>query len=136
MSTIEQRESELVEKYLIIEDPQERLQILCGRKSHVAPVAETDCQDALLVRGCSSPVWLDGEVQEGVLHLRMTSPTPLVGALAGILCDLSDGVPAEEVQSFSPKWAEKLGVWRFLSETRHRGLAAVWQRIQSLAQER
>ena len=133
METPTQREDALVEKYHIIEDPQERLQVLCSRKPRVTRLPEEACREELLVQGCSSPVWLEGGVSEGILHLRLHSPTPLVGALAGLLCDLADGQPAAEVRDFTPTWAARLGVLRFLSETRQRGLAAVWQRIRLLA---
>lgn len=128
-----QREAELIEKYGIIEDAQERLHVLCGRAPKVAPLAEEDCREEFLVRGCSSPVWLEGTMREGRLHLRMTSPTPLVRSLAGIVCDLCDGALAEEVQNFTPTWPERLGVQRFLSEARQKGLAAIWKQIRSFA---
>lgn len=129
----EKREEELIAKFLLIEDPQERLQALIGRKRATPILAPERQEDATLVKECSSPLWLDGHVGEGKLFLALACPAPLVLGLAGVACDLCHEAPVQEVAAFEPRWLERLGFSRFVSETRQRGLAAVHQRILSLA---
>jgi len=64
-----------------------------------------------------------------MLHLSMFSASPLVYSLAGIVCDLCHGTPVEEVQKFQPKWISSLGLERYLSATRQRGMNSIHKAI-------
>lgn len=127
------RERLLVERFSVIEDPQERLQALTRRKPGVSVLPEAERTEALLVRGCSSPVWISGAGSSDLLRLRMFSPSLLVYSLAGILCDLCNETEPEAVKSFSPQWLQALRLENFLSSTRQRGLEAVMEAIRHAA---
>lgn len=126
-------EAALIEKYLIIEDGQERLQCLTGRKLRVSALREGERVEGCLVRGCSSKIWLAGGVEEGVLRLRMESESALVRALAAVPVELCEGRLAGEVLGWNPSWVEGLGLERFLSGTRRHGLEQIQGRIRLLA---
>jgi cysteine desulfuration protein SufE len=128
------REAAFIQKYSFIEDPQERLQAVCSYTHSVAPVSEEERHDGNLVRGCSSPVWLCGGVEDGRLTLTMSSPTPLVKSLAGIVCDLCDHATPAEIEAWEPVWLTELRIDRHLSATRQNGLAAILQRIREILQ--
>lgn len=129
----QERESVFIEKYSFIEDPQERLQAVCSYRCSVAPVQKNECTDANLVQGCSSPVWLTGRVENGKVILAMSSPTPLVSSLAGVVCDLCNNARADDIQSWEPQWLQGLRIDRHLSSTRQNGLAAILNRIREIA---
>lgn len=130
-----ERETKLVERFEVIEDLQERLQALCSYKPRVVELREELCNDGNLVRGCSSPVWIDGSVCDGRLELSMRSPTTLVRSLAGIVCDLCNQSTPSEIFVWEPSWLQKLRVDRYVSGTRQNGLAAIFQRIRFLAEQ-
>jgi cysteine desulfuration protein SufE len=130
--SLRDRETAFIQKYSFIEDPQERLQAVCSYSHSVAPVPGEECHDGNLVRGCSSPVWLCGVVKDGRLTLTMSSPTPLVKSLAGIICDLCDQATPGEIEAWEPVWLTELRIDRHLSATRQNGLAAILQRIREI----
>lgn len=134
MTIPEARQEELVGKFGVIEDLQERLQCLVARKPSVPSLPEEQRRPELLVSGCSSPVWLQGEVRGGVLHLAMFSASPLVYSLAGIVCDLCHDALAQEVEKFEPGWIESLGLERYLSATRQRGMDSIHRAIREIVQ--
>jgi sulfur transfer protein SufE len=128
-----ERERDLIERHLIIADPQERLQVLCGRHHGTPTLPENQRTDTLLVRECSSALWLRATVQEDrLLSLELASNSPMIRSLAGIHADLAHLADASLVRDFSPDWLRALHVDRFLSASRQQGLAAVWRRIQAL----
>jgi cysteine desulfuration protein SufE len=55
-------------------------------KKWAAPF-ESERIDSNLVPGCSSRVWLVGEVNDGVCRFRMDADSPLVKGLAALLCE-------------------------------------------------
>lgn len=125
------RERELVERFSVIEDRQERMQALAARKPLVAQVPVAERTEHLLVHGCSSPVWVKSRVDGPTLHLQMASDSVLVYSLAGIVCDLCDGCSWEDVQNYLPGWIDGLGLQNVLSSSRQQGLDAVLRAVRS-----
>ena len=80
--SLAEKESRLTARYAIIEDRQERLAAVTGRGKKWPGLAEEERTDERLVPGCSSRVWLVGEMQDGVCRFRMDADSPLVKGLA------------------------------------------------------
>ena len=129
----EDKERRLIERYGIIEDPQERLAAVTARGKKWPAPREEDRVDSNLVPGCSSRVWLVGEVSDGVCRFRMDADSPLVKGLAALLCELYDGEPPAEVAGLEPKIIEALGFARTLSPTRLHGTAQIRTVIRNFA---
>ena len=86
-----EKQQSLIERYGLIEDVQERLAAVMsfGKKLPAWPPEERT--DERLVKGCSSRVWLAGEVREGRCVLRLDADSGLVKALAGFVCEIYQG---------------------------------------------
>jgi cysteine desulfuration protein SufE len=130
--TLAEKQEQLIAKFAIIEDPQERLGALMSRAKKW-PVPEP-MDDSLIVPGCQSRVWLQGAVEDGVLRLRMECDAPMVNGLVALMCELYDGAPPAEVVALEPSWVERLGFHRMISPTRLNGLAAVRAQIRKFAE--
>ncbi len=83
--------------------------------------------------GCVSPVWVDGILSEGRMHFTADAEAPVVKGLVVLLCDLYEQATPADVAASEPSLLEELDLMRDLSPSRRRGLAAVRQRIRSLA---
>lgn len=130
--TLEDKQHDLIARFRAIEDTHERLAAITSRgKKWPAPHERAD---AMLVPGCSSRVWLTGEISEGVCRFRMDADSPLVKGLAALLCELYDGAPAAEVVSVEPELATALGLDRMLSPTRLNGFANIRAAIRRFAE--
>jgi cysteine desulfuration protein SufE len=129
--TLAEKQEQLIAKFAIIEDPQERLAALMSRaKKWPKPEPQDDTQ---LVPGCQSRVWLQGTNEGGLCHFRMECDAPMVKGLVALMCELYDGAPSAEVQSVEPVWVDRLGFSRMITPTRLNGLAAVRNRIREFA---
>jgi len=103
--------------------------VLMNHGGHV----EHERTDERLVRGCSSRVWLVGEVRDGRCHFRMDADSPLVKGLVALLCEVYEGGTPEEIVTVEPEIVTALGIDRMLSPTRLNGLAAVRNTIREFA---
>jgi cysteine desulfuration protein SufE len=129
------KQTAMIARFRAIEDSHERLAAITSRgKKWPAPI-DAERTEAALVPGCSSRVWLVGEVSEGVCRFRMDADSPLVKGLAALLCELYDGAPPGEVAALEPELATALGLDRMLSPTRLHGLASIRAAIRRFAEQ-
>lgn len=108
---------------------------LVSRKPTSRELTATERSEANRVRGCQTPVWLDGETSSGRFHFRAAAEGTLVRGLVFFLCDLASGRTASEIVQDETDPLEGLGLRETLSPTRQQGLDAVRRRIRELAAE-
>jgi cysteine desulfuration protein SufE len=133
MSTLAEKQAELIADLRLIPDPQERLMVILDMASKTAPLTESERADTNLVRGCVSRVWLVAEKRGSSCHFKSDAEAPTVRGLVALLCQLYDGAEIKEIVNTEPEFWEALGMTRTLSPTRLNGLAAVRSRIRELA---
>lgn len=128
-----EKQADLIARYAIIPDPQERLAAIIARKPAVPPVPEAERAEELLVPGCQSRVWLRGRLEKGHCRFEMEAESVMVKGLVGLLCDFYDNAPASEIAAVEPELLEQMGIARNLTPTRLNGLAAVRNAIRAFA---
>ena len=131
--SIAEKENRLIDRYTIIEDRHERLGAIIGGGKKWHGLSEAEKTDDKLVPGCSSRVWLVGEIAGGVCRFRMDADSPLVKGLAALMCELFDGEAPAEIVAAQPRLLEALGLNRMLSPTRLNGAAQIQATIQRFA---
>lgn len=129
-----EKQTELIARLRIIEDPQERLAAIVARGRKCPVLAEAERTDASRVQGCVSPVWLAGSLDAGRCRFRTAAESPLVLGLVALMCELYEGEPPAEVAAVEPALFDELGLSRQLSPTRLNGLANVRRVIREFAQ--
>jgi len=129
------KQSAFIARLGAIEDAHERLAAITARGKRWPAPSDAERTDAALVPGCSSRVWLAGEVRDGVCHFRMDAESPLVKGLAALLCELYDGSTPAEAASVEPEFVAALGLDRMLSPTRLNGYANIRAAIRRFAEQ-
>lgn len=127
------RELELIDRYLVLPDPQERLSALVARAGKSVKLDASERIEENLVRGCVSQVWLVKSEEGGICRFRCEADSPLVAGLAAVICDLCHGASVHELSTFQPIILEALGIWKNLSPTRQRGIRSMVHCIQQFA---
>ena len=130
---LDEKQRQMIQRYGLIEDPQERLAAVTARGKKWAEPFESERIDPNLVPGCSSRVWLVGEVNDGVCRFRMDADSPLVKGLAALLCELYDGESPSDIVVTEPTLFDALGLARTLSPTRLNGTAQIRLAIRRFA---
>ncbi len=131
--TVAQRQESVVEAFAIIENKQERLGAVVDAARALPPFSAAERTDDLLVPGCTSRVWLRGELRDNGCHFATDCDSPMVKGLVHLICQCCAGAAPAEVATAQIDVIEKLDLWRDLSPTRQNGLRAVRERIASLA---
>jgi cysteine desulfuration protein SufE len=131
------RQQELIERYAIIEDAQERFAALTNRGRRLPPLSESERLDTDLVPGCSSRVWLAKEFVNGHCHFRVDADSPIVKGLAALLCELYDDAAPADIVAWESEQdiLEGLRIERMLSPTRLNGLASIRAAIRAFASQ-
>ncbi len=114
----------------------ERLTWLVDRARRQPPLGAQERQDAHLVPGCLSKLWVVPEFAGGRCHFRCDSESQVVRGLAGFLCELASGCTPAELLEAGPGLPSGLGLDRFLSPNRRAAQARAWERILAFAASR
>ncbi len=131
-----EKQQQLIDDLLLIEDPQERLGAIVDQARTRPPLPASDRTEENRVKGCISQAWVAGERRDGRWHFRSDADSPLVRGLVALLSDLYSGATAEEIATTEPLLIDGLGLTRVLSPTRLNGLRSVLARIRGLAADR
>lgn len=131
--TVAENEQRILDDYLFIENPQERLGAIVDAVRHLPHFPEADRTEHNHVPGCTSKVWLTAARADDQWSFESDCDSPLVRALVHLLCQAFRGVSTQEAATAETTVLAKLGVTRNLTPTRLNGLAAVRERIAALA---
>ncbi len=113
---------------------EQRARLLMQWGERLAPLSDDERNEANLVHGCASPVWLVADLHEGHWNFRAASEARLIRGLLAVLLARVDGVPHDELTRLDlPDWFNQLGLSRQLSPSRSNGLNAVLQRMREIA---
>lgn len=132
MSTIDNDLAELVEEFDLLDDWEERYRYVIELGKDLAPLTDSERNDANKVRGCASQVWLVTEPQPGgAVVFRGDSDAHIVRGLIAVLLRLFSGRRPDEIMAFDVKAAfDRLGLAGHLSAQRSNGLASMAARIR------
>lgn len=92
--------------------------------------------DAHLVRGCQSQVWIDTRVDGGRMWFETDSDAFIVKGLLAVVMAAYNGKPPADVLAFDIEdYFSQLDLLGHLSQTRGNGLRAMVKRIRTMAEE-
>ena len=97
MSSLQERQNELVNEFLKIQDWEDRYKKIIDLSKTLPPLEESKKTELNLVKGCQSQVWLVAELTpEGKMLLKGDSDAVLVkGLVAVVLRIYSNSFPEE-----------------------------------------
>jgi cysteine desulfuration protein SufE len=113
---------------------EQRARLLMQWGDRLEPLGNEERNDANLVAGCDSKLWLVGELHDDRCRFRGTSEARLLRGLLAVLLVRVNGLQTEELQRLDvADWFGQLGLARQLSPSRANGMNAVLQRMRELA---
>ena len=94
---------------------------------------ETERNDANLVRGCQSKVWLYIRPENDKVRLAGDSNTAITTGLVSLLVRVLDNRTPAEILETRITFPERIGMDRFIGTQRSNGFAAMIQHIRNTA---
>jgi cysteine desulfuration protein SufE len=121
------------EELAMFDDWMDRYQFIIelGRKLPPYPQAWQD--EAHLVKGCQSQVWLAAERRGETLFFAGASDAAIVSGLVALVLRVYSGRGRAEILATSPQFLKDLGLIAALSTNRGNGVAAMVERIHQIA---
>ena len=126
-------QEEIIDDFGLFDNWLDRYQYLIDLGKALAPLAEEEKTDDILLHGCQSRVWLiiEGDAQEMIV--RANSDAAIVSGLIALLIKMYSGASAKSVLETRPEFIAATGLQQHLSATRANGLHTMLQAINKAA---
>jgi cysteine desulfuration protein SufE len=112
---------------------EERYSYIIDLGKALAPYPEEFRNDAFLVKGCQSNVWLHATYIDGTVNLVADSDAIIVRGLVAIVLGVFNHRTPVEILASNVEIVKQLGLGNHLSMNRTNGLAAMEQEIRKMA---
>lgn len=134
MSTIKDKQEEIIEEFKTLDDWMDRYQLLIDLGNEQLPLEEKYKTDNNLIEGCQSRVWLQADLmQDGTVRFLAESDALIVKGIVSLLIKVYSGHTPDEILENEPYFVEAIGLKEHLSPTRSNGLLAMIRQMRMYA---
>ncbi len=133
MSSIKEKQEEIIEEFSAFDDWMDRYQLLIDLGSEQEPLDEQYKTDSNLIEGCQSRVWLQADFVDGKVVFRAESDALIVKGIVSLLVKVYSGHTPQEILDSEPYFVEAIGLREHLSPTRSNGLVAMIKQMRLYA---
>ena len=134
MSTIKEKQEEIIEEFNSFDDWWDRYQLLIDLGSEQPPLEEQYKSDDNLIEGCQSRVWLQADLMpDGTVRFLAESDALIVKGIVSLLVKVYSGHTPDEILDNEPYFVEAIGLKEHLSPTRSNGLVSMIKKMRMYA---
>ncbi|MBP5339305.1 MAG: SufE family protein [Prevotella sp.] len=133
MSTIDQRQDEIIEEFDGLDDWMDKYQLLIDMGNEQEPLDERYKTESNLIDGCQSRVWLQADYADGRVHFQAESDALIVKGIVSLLIRVFDGAAPQEILDADLYFIDRIGLREHLSPTRSNGLLAMVKQMRMYA---
>ena len=127
---------EFVDNFELLGDWDQRYQYLVELGEQLPPMAEALKIESNRVKACMSKVWIDANVENGVVSYSGDCDTSVIKGVLALLISLCNGLTAEQIeQQNMDDIFERLNLAEHLSPNRHVGVYAIFDLMKQKAAE-
>ena len=134
MSSIAEAESEIIEEFELFDDWMDKYNYIIELGKRLPLIDPQYKDDAHLIPGCQSQVWLHAEMNDGKLFFRADSDAIITKGIINLLIRVLSGHTPQEILSSDLAYIDQIGIKEHLSPTRSNGLVSMIQQIRGYAQ--
>ena len=134
MSTIKDKQEDIIEEFNAFDDWMDRYQLLIDLGSEQQPLAEEYKSDDNLIEGCQSRVWLQADLMpDSTVRFLADSDALIVKGIVSLLVKVYSGHTPAEILDNEPYFVEAIGLKEHLSPTRSNGLVSMIKKMRMYA---
>ncbi len=134
MNTILEAENEIIEEFELFDDWMDKYNYIIELGKSLPLIDPQYKDDAHLIPGCQSQVWLHAEMCDGKLIFRADSDAIITKGIINLLIRVLSGHTPKEILDCDLAYIDKIGIKEHLSPTRSNGLVSMIQQIKGYAQ--
>ena len=134
MSSIRERQDEIVEDFSVLDGDQEMsINYLMELGEGLLPYPEDKRDDDHIVKGCQSKVWLNAALKDGRIEFQADSNTAITKGLVSLLIRVLSGQTPEAVLNEDIDFPGRIGMNRFIGTQRSNGFSAMIKQMKMYA---
>jgi cysteine desulfuration protein SufE len=131
--TINELQDEIIEEFSAFDDWMDKYALLIDLGNSLQPLEEKQKNPQNIIEGCQSRVWLDAELNNGIVTYKGESDAVLVKGIVSLLIQVLSGHSPDEILSTELYFIDKIGLKEHLSPTRSNGLVAMVKQMKMFA---
>ena len=135
MSSIAEAEREIIEEFELFDDWMDKYNYIIELGKSLPLIDPQYKDDAHLIPGCQSQVWLHAEMSDGKLFFRADSDAIITKGIISLLIQVYNGRTAKEILADDFSFVESIGLRENLSPTRANGLNSMIETIRAEAEK-
>ncbi|MGD7653098.1 MAG: SufE family protein [Verrucomicrobiales bacterium] len=122
MSTIAEKQENLLEELSLFQDWTERYEYVIGLGKSLPPMAESEKSADHLIKGCQSQVWLDASFENGKVHYVADSDSLITKGMIALFIRVLNEETPDAILTANMDFIEKTGLKEHLAPTRANAL--------------
>ena len=126
-------QEEIIEEFSGFDDWMDKYSLIMDMASSLEPLDEVYKNDANLIEGCQSRVWLQADYVDGNIIFKGDSDALIVKGIVAMLINTLSGHSPKEILESDLFFIEKIGLKENLSPTRSNGLASMVKQMKLYA---
>jgi cysteine desulfuration protein SufE len=131
--TINELQDEIIEEFSQFDDWMDKYALLIDLGNSLEVLDEKHKTPQNIIEGCQSRVWLNAEMNDGIITYQGESDAILVKGIVSLLINVMSGHTPDEILNTELYFIDKIGLKEHLSPTRSNGLVAMVKQMKMYA---
>lgn len=131
--TINELQEEIIEEFSVFDDWMDKYALLIDLGNSLDPLDDKHKNPQNIIEGCQSRVWLNAELNDGMITYQGESDAVLVKGIVSLLIQVLSGHTPDEIINTDLYFIDSIGLKEHLSPTRSNGLVAMVKQMKLFA---
>ncbi|MEI8273018.1 MAG: SufE family protein [Paludibacter sp.] len=131
--TINELQDEIIEEFSQFDDWMDKYALLIDLGNSLEALDSKHKNPQNIIEGCQSRVWLNAELNNGIITYQGESDAVLVKGIVSLLIQVLSGHTPDEIINTELYFIDKIGLKEHLSPTRSNGLLAMIKQMKMFA---
>ncbi len=127
--TIKEIQDNIVEEFSMFDDWMDRYALLIEMGRDCPLIDEKMKDEAHLINGCQSRVWLNAELKDGKVYFSADSDAVITKGIINLLIRTLSGQTPDDILAADMSFLDEIGLKENLSPTRSNGLASMLKQM-------
>ena len=131
--TINEIQDNIIEEFSQFDDWMDKYALLIDFGNSFEALEENNKTPQNIITGCQSRLWLNAEMNDGIITFQGESDAILVKGIVSLLIQVLSGHTPDEIINTELYFIDKIGLKEHLSPTRSNGLVAMVKQMKMYA---
>ncbi|MFD0931462.1 SufE family protein [Psychroflexus salinarum] len=133
MSSIQERQEEIIEEFSMFEDWMQRYEYMIELGKSLPLIDEKHKTEENIIKGCQSRVWVYAEMDDDQVDFTADSDAIITKGIIAILIRVFSGQKPEDIINADTSFIDEIGLKEHLSPTRANGLVSMIKQMKMYA---